>query len=175
MELSQAKLVLGMRTGEIKTQRQTRAARVFAALYGGTPFSKLFLNVREKLSLCYYCAARFDSATKLLYVDCGIEPANKEKAQAEILAQLKAIREGAFTDEELHETKLLMYNSLRSTRDSLSSIETWYLTRILRGQEESPEEDLAAIAEITREEVMEAAAKVTLDTVYFLTGEEEEA
>jgi predicted Zn-dependent peptidase len=171
MELSQAKLVLGMRTGEIETQRQIRAARVFAALYGGTPFSKLFLNVREKLSLCYYCAARFDSATKLLYVDSGIEAANKEKAQAEILAQLNAIREGDFTDGELHETKLLMYNSLRSTRDSLSSIENWYLTRILRGQEESPEEDIEALAEITREEVMEAAAKVTLDTVYFLTGE----
>jgi predicted Zn-dependent peptidase len=175
MELSQAKLVLGMRTGEIKTQRQTRAARVFAALYGGTPFSKLFLNVREKLSLCYYCAARFDSATKLLYVDSGIEPANKEKAQSEIMAQLAAIRFGQFTDEELHETKLLIYNSLRSTRDSLSSIENWYLTRILRGQDESPEEDIAALAEITREEVMEAAAKVTLDTVYFLAGEEEQA
>jgi predicted Zn-dependent peptidase len=108
-------------------------------------------------------------------VDSGIEPANKEKAQAEILAQLKSIREGTFTDKELHETKLLMYNSLRSTRDSLSSIENWYLTRILRGQDESPEEDIAAISEITREEVMEAAAKVTLDTVYFLTGEEAQA
>ena len=172
MELSQAKLVLGMRTGEINTRRQIRAARVFAALFGGTPFSKLFLNVREKLSLCYYCAARFDAATKLLYVDSGIEAEYKEKAQAEIMAQLKAIREGDFSDKELRETKLLMYNSLRSAKDSLSSIEGWYLARILLGQEESPGEDIEALAEITREEVMEAAAKVTLDTVYFLTGEE---
>jgi predicted Zn-dependent peptidase len=174
MELSQSKRVMGFRTGSISTPRQIKAARVFAALYGGTPFSKLFQNVREKLSLCYYCAARFDQATRLLTVDSGIEAQNKEKAQKEIEAQLDGIRAGNFTEEELHETKLLINNSIRASKDSLSSVESWYLTQILRGQEISPEEDIAEIAKITRDEIAEAAGKTTLDTVYFLTGDESE-
>ncbi len=174
MELSQAKLVMGFRTGSISTPRQIRAARVFSALYGGTPFSKLFQNVREKLSLCYYCAARFDQPTRILTVDSGIEAQNKEKALKEIEAQLDGIRSGNFTDDELHETKLLINNSIRATTDSLSSVESWYLTQILRGQEVSPEEDIAEIAKLTRDEIVEAANKITLDTVYFLTGSESE-
>lgn len=170
MELSQSKLVMGMRCGEFETRNDVNAARVFAAMYGGTPFSKLFLNVREKLSLCYYCASRFDVATKLLMVDSGVEAENKQKAQDEIIAQLDAVKNGQFSDEELANTKLLINNSIRTTNDSLSSIEGWYITQIMRGQDVSPEDDVSEINSVTREAVIEAAKKVTLDTVYFLTG-----
>jgi len=174
MELSQSKLVMGMRTGLYENAKQLNAARVFAALFGGTPFSKLFLNVRERLSLCYYCAARFDVATKLLLVDSGIEFQNKQKAQDEIMAQLKAIQNGQFSDEELANTKLLVNNSIRATTDSLASIEGWYMAQILRGQNIAPVDDVKNIDAVTREDVIEAAKAVTLDTVYFLTGVTEE-
>lgn len=170
MELSQSKLVMGMRCGDIKTREQITAARVFAAMFGGTPFSKLFANVREKLSLCYYCAARFDVATRLLLVDSGVEAENKQKAQDEILVQLEALKNGDFTDEELANTKLLLNNSIRTTSDSLSSIEGWYITQILRGQSVTPEEDVLNINTVTREQIIAAAKQITLDTVYFLTG-----
>lgn len=170
MELSQSKLVLGMRTGEYRGPEQVTAMRVLSGLFGGTPFSKLFLNVREKLSLCYYCASRFDVATKLLMVDSGVEAENKERAQEEILRQLAALQAGDFTAGELGETKLLIKNSVRSANDSLSAIEGWYLSQILRGQEVSPGEDLEMLEAVTREEVVAAANAVTLDTVYFLTG-----
>jgi predicted Zn-dependent peptidase len=174
MPLSQAKLVLGMRAGEIENERQSRAARVFSALYGGTPFSKLFLNVRERLSLCYYCSSRFDASTRLLMVDSGVEAENRQRAQDEILSQLDAIRAGDFTEDELKDTKLLLTNGIRTVNDSLSAIEGWYLPRILRGELISPEEDIAALEEINREDVIEAAGKVSVDTVYFLTGDGDE-
>jgi len=85
MEVSQSKLVMGLRTGEGSSMEHANARRVFAALFGGTPFSKLFMNVREKLSLCYYCAARYDNATGILMVDSGVEAANKQKALEEIM------------------------------------------------------------------------------------------
>ena len=173
MELSQSKLVIGMRTGKYEDASQITAARVFAAMFGGTPFSKLFLNVREKLSLCYYCAARFDVSTKLLLIDSGVEAENKALAQEEILRQLQTVQQGDFTDEELFNTKLIMKNSVRSTTDSLSAIEGWYISQILRGQNVSPREDLDRIDAVTREEVVAAAKAVTLDTVYFLTGNEQ--
>ncbi len=173
MDIAQGKLVLGLRCQGLETPRQIRAARLFSALYGGTPFSKLFRNVREKLSLCYYCASRFDSATHLLLVDSGIETANKEKAQEEILRQLEVVKSGDFTDEELAETKLLMRSSLITTTDSPSATEGWYMAQILRGQMVSPQEDADALDAITREEIVQAAQTVQLDTVYFLKGKEE--
>lgn len=174
MELSQSKLVMGMRCGTVETREELLAARVFSALFGGTPFSKLFLNVREKLRLCYYCASRFDVSTKLLMVDSGVERANKRQAQDEIMRQLEAVQNGEFSDEELANTKLLMKNSIITTNDSLSSIEGWYMTQILRRQNVSPEEDAAQIDLVTRGQVVAAAKNVTLDTVYFLTGGESE-
>jgi len=174
IELNQSKLVMGMRCGDIETPQELRAARLFSALYGGTPFSKLFMNVRERLSLCYYCASRFDSTTRLLMVDSGVEAANKQQAQDEIMAQLKVLANGEFTDDELANTKLLLGNSITATTDSAASMEGWYMAQILRGQSVSPQEDVDNINKITRDEVVEAARKVTLDTIYFLTGKEEE-
>lgn len=175
MELSQSKLVMGMRTGSAATVREINARRVFSALFGGTPFSKLFLNVREKLSLCYYCASRYDVTTGLLFVDSGVEAENKQKAQEEVMVQLKAVQDGGFTPEELANTKLLMKNSVISSGDSLTGLEGWYLSQILRGQDYSPMQDCEMLEQITREEVVEAARAVTLDTVYFLTGTEGQA
>lgn len=173
MELSQSKLVMGMRCHGLDTPRKVSAARLFSALYGGTPFSKLFLNVRERLSLCYYCASRFDSSTHLLLVDSGVEAANKKQAQEEVMAQLAAISSGDFTDEELAQTKMLMRNSLMTTTDSPSATEGWYLAHILRGRIVSPLEDADDLDTITREEIIQAAQSVRLDTVYFLTGKED--
>ena len=172
MDLVQAKLVLGLRTGNLETQRQKTAARMMTALYGGTPFSKLFLNVREKMSLCYYCAARFDRTTGIMMVDCGIEPANREKAQGEILNQLHLLQQGQVTEEELASTKLTLKNSLRTVTDSLGGINDWYLTQIFSQNNISPEEEEREIESISLKEIVEAANKVTLDTVYLLTGKE---
>ena len=174
MDVAQSKLVLGFRTGGEKDRRQLAAMRMMSALYGGTPNSKLFLNVREKLSLCYYCAARFDRLTGLMMVDSGVEKPNRQKAQDEILRQLECVKRGEFTDDEVDATLLLMQNSLRSVGDSLGSLEDWYLTQTLCGSSDSPADESALLAQVTREEIIEAANRVTLDTVYFLTGKEAE-
>lgn len=174
MELSQSKLVMGLRTGKIDGSGDYNALRVFTAMLGGTTFSKLFLNVREKLSLCYYCAARFDGPSRLLFIDSGIEAKNKQKAQDEIMAQIAAIADSDFTDEELFNTKMIMRNQILSSGDSLSGSESWYLSQILRGQEKSPVQDCADLDAVTREQVVRAAGNISLDTVYLLQGSEEE-
>lgn len=172
MEMAQSKLVLGMRTGPGATRQEQDALKLMAALYGGTPFSRLFVNVREKLSLCYYCAARYDPATGILMVDIGVEQENRQKAQEAILAELKVVAEGGFSDEELEATRLAYANSLRSVGDSLSATENWYFSQILYGRSDAPQQALEVMDTITRSQVEAAAAAVTLDTVYFLTGKE---
>ena len=169
MELAQSKLVLGLRVDGDETDYDAlRPIRMMTALYGGTPFSRLFNNVREKLSLCYYCAARYDGATGLMMVDCGIESENKQKAQEEILAQLEVMKKGEFTDEELNSTILALRGGAKAATDSLGGIESWYLVQILMNSNISPEQNAEAMSGITREQVIEAANRVHLDTVFFL-------
>ena len=172
MDVVQGKLVLGFRVKEPASSQDMAALRLAVSLYGGTPFSLLFKNVREKMSLCYYCAARLDRATGILMVDSGVEMENKQKAQAAILEQLCALQEGRFTDEELAHTKLILNTSLKATTDSLSAMEAWRMGQILNGTNDSPEEDFALLERVTREDVKRAAAGIALDTVYFLTGKD---
>ncbi|MDD2956125.1 MAG: insulinase family protein [Oscillospiraceae bacterium] len=170
MDVKQGKLVLGFRTGELSTGAEHSAMKVMTALWGGTPFSRLFLNVREKLHLCYYCATRYDRGTGSVLVDSGVEFENREKAEEEIFRQLDAVKNGEFSDEELNNAVLYMVNALKSVTDTLGGMENWYLTQVLSGAGETPMENAEQIRRVTREDVMAAAETLRLDTVYFLTG-----
>lgn len=173
LDVVQSKLVLGMRTGPLDSKRQVDVVRMMAYLYGGAPFALLFQNVREKLSLCYYCAARFDPATGMMLVDMGLDGAKRQEAEEAILAQLEAIARGDFEEETVEAAKLAYINSLNSVGDSLGAVENWCMTRILQGTAYSPQEEAEDIRAVTAQEIAQAAGRVTLDTVYFLTGKEE--
>ena len=175
LPVQQAKLVLGFRTSIAEPSDEVMAARVMTALFGGTPTSKLFLNVREKLSLCYYCAARYDRQKGVLLVESGIERPNKEKAQAEILRQLDDLKQGKFTDEELAATILSVQNSFRTVSDSQFGLGNWYESQLFDRRFQSPEEAAESAGRVTRDQVIAAAKTVTLDTVYLLEGEEAKA
>lgn len=174
MDIVQGKLVMIFRMGAPKTEREKNAARVLSALYGGTAFSKLFMNVREKMSLCYYADSHFERGSGIMIVDCGIEFENREKAQQEIVNQLELVAKGDFTDDEFENTKGAILNSLGSVGDTLYSVEGWYMSGIVEDNIITPEEDKKAIEEITREEVMKAAEKAKLAAVFFLKGGEKE-
>ncbi len=172
MDVSQSKLVMGFRTGKYIDAKSLNATRLLIALYGATPTSKLFQNVREKLSLCYYCAARMDKITGIMMVDSGVEAQNAEKAKAEILKQLELCKNGEITEEEIHSARLAMKNSLNSVEDGLGSTEDWYMSQIICGTKVSPSEEAKLLDEITVADLKEAASRITLDTIYFLTGNE---
>ena len=173
MDITQGKLVLGFRTPEIITDHQARTASLMTALYGGTSSSKLFLNVREKLSLCYYCAASGDRTTRAMIVDIGVESENKEKAQTAILNELEEMKKGNYTTEEIKETKLAIVNSLRGISDSISTMDSWFLVKILLGIETTPEEEIAGIEAVTPQDVQDFSRGINLDSIFFLTGKED--
>ncbi len=175
LDVAQSKMVLGFCSDTRGDGAQQAAMRLMTALYGGTPSSKLFLNVREKLSLCYYCAARYDRSAAIMLVDCGVEKENIESAKKEILVQLDEIRNGSFEDETLENTRLQIKNSLRAVADYPGTLEEWYLSRILSDEIASPEEEMRALDAVTREQVIEAARQVRLDAVYLLTSKEDSA
>ncbi len=175
MDVAQSKLVLGFRTFYSIPDAEMPAVRLMTAVFGGTPSSKLFANVREKLSLCYYCSAQYISMKGIMLVQSGVETKNVEKAKQEILVQLEEIKKGNFDESEIDAAKLNMCNSYRSVSDSLGGLEAWYLSQTFTGHIERPEEAAANIMSVTRQDIIGVANKVTLDTVYRLLGNGEEA
>ncbi len=142
--------------------------KVFQCLLGCTPFSKLFSNVREKLSLCYYCTAAYRDLKGTLIIDSGVEEQNIQKARTAIEEQLAAIRAGDFTDEELYNTKLYMCGLFKANYDSAVDTMSWFETQNTRGTSYTPEQQSELVMNVTREQVMECAGSFKPDTVYIL-------
>lgn len=170
MPVSQAKLVFGFACDITSKSELAPAMRMMTSILGGTPSSKLFVNVREKLSLCYYCASRYNMSKGIMMIDSGVEKENIEKAKSAILEQIEQIKNNDFTDNEMNFALLSLKNSYTSIYDSDCSIESFYIGQLLFALSYSPEEEKKRIENVTREQIVEVAKMVKLDTTYLLTG-----
>ena len=144
-------------------------------LFGGSSNSRLFLNVREKLSLCYYASSNYHRQKGLITVSSGIEFENYQKALDEITAQLEAVRKGRLEDWELEAARSTLLNAYASMGDSQGKLENFYLGQTATGRNETPEELADQVRSVTQERICQAMSTVKLDTVYFLQGKEAEA
>ncbi len=174
LAVTQGKLSMGFRLGEVMDAPDYAALYVLNALYGGSVTSKLFMNVREKLSLCYYASSMCDVNKGVMFVYSGIDFDKYDDAYTEILAQLDAVKSGDFTDEELDAARQAVSAELRTYMDSERDMEHYWLSRNLRGEECDPMEMSAMVDAVTREDILNAAQGIVLDAVYFLKGSEEE-
>ena len=171
MEVTQGKLAMGLRCATDDVPAMILANLMF----GGWSNSKLFLNVREKLSLCYYASSSYARSKGILTVSSGIETKDYDRAVEEILRQLRAIQSGDWEEWELEGARSTMLSALTSLGDSQGALENYYLGQAATEQHESPEEMAAMIREVTPERIRAAAETVALDTIYFLRGKEAEA
>ena len=167
MDVAQGKLVMGFNISSHQGEDNT-VLTVLASLFGGGPYSLLFTNVREKMSLCYYCAASLVKEKGFMTVSSGIEPQNAKKAETEIINQLNKIGAGDFEDDTFKAVIRGICDSLKTLNDSQSALDTWYSNRIFVRQNYSPDEISDKIQSVTREEVSRAARNVALNTVYML-------
>ena len=174
MDITQGKLVMGF-LAEPGLDRETYPFMVMSDIFGGGPYSKLFENVREKMSLCYYCSARMSRIKGFLTVDCGVEEENAQKAADAILAQLEDIRNGKFEDSVIEASKKSICDSLNSMGDSNTALEIWYGLRIKEENPISPKEMESLVNSVTREQIIECAKKVSPHTFYFLLPEGDKA
>jgi len=173
MDVTQGKLSMGFRTGGLTCwEEEFPALYLCTAIFGGTTLSKLFMNVREKLSLCYYASATLEKMKGLVLVSSGIEFDKYQTARDEILAQLEAVRKGEIEDWEMEGSRRTLIGACRSTLDDQGRQEDFWLGQAAAGLEEDPEQFAARLEEVTKEQVSAAAQKLELDTVYFLKGKE---
>lgn len=169
MDVTQGKLSMGFRCATDDVPAMILAN----LLFGGTSNSKLFMNVREKLSLCYYASSTYVRSKGILTVSSGIETADYQRALDEILHQLQEIRDGHWEPWELEGARSTMRSALTSLSDSQGALENYCLGQAATGQSEDPETMQRLLDQVTPERIRAAAQSVTLDTVYFLHGKEE--
>ena len=175
MDVGQGKLVMGWRLGDCMEEPDFAAMRVFNAVYGGTASSKLFREMREARSLCYYASSGIDDVKGLLYVHSGIDKANYDVAVEGICAELDKIKRGEISDDELSAARRYCSQALRLVVDDPVELMMHYLKMNIIGAEISPEELAAACEGVTAGEIAEIAAGTDCDAIYFLSGEDEEA
>ncbi|MRX70659.1 insulinase family protein [Bacillus lacus] len=170
-DVKQGKLNMGFRTNIVYSDSDYYALQVLNGIYGGFSHSKLFINIREKESLAYYAASRVESHKGVLMVMSGIEEANYDKALTIIKKQMEEIKNGNVSDQELSQTKAVINNQLLETIDtSYGMIEVLYHNEI-SGTDRTFDEWMNGISSVTRDEVIDAAKKIELDTIYFLKGD----
>ena len=174
MDVTQGKLVMGFRLGECMEDPDHAAIRVMNAVFGSGVCSKLFMNVRERLSLCYFASSSVDIMKGVMFVVSGIEPENYDSALAEILRQLDAVRAGDITQEELSAAKATLVSDMRALSDSPGQLEGFWLSQNLQGLDYGPDELAALIEDVTADDVIAVAASLECDMVYFMRGPEEE-
>lgn len=168
LDVTQGKLGMGFSCGS----SDTAALLMGNTLFGGSSNSKLFLNVREKLSLCYYASSLYHRQKGMITVSSGIEFENYQKAYDEILAQLTAVQNGDLEDWELEGARSTLLNAYASMEDSQGKLENFYLGQAATGQEDTPELLAEQVRHVTAERIFDAMQTVSLDTVYFLKGKE---
>lgn len=166
MNVTQGKLVIGM---SIKNSEHEEAAlSIYNAILGGGANSKLFQNVREKASLAYTASSLYLKTKNNIIIRCGIEIQNYEKAVDIIKAQLEDMKNGNFTDENIVDAKELMVASLNSIKDEQASQISYLMSQELANKKIEIPEYINQMKSITKQQIIDVANKVEINTIYFL-------
>lgn len=170
MEVSQGKLCMGFTSPITNRDQEFAAMQVFNTLYGSGMTSKLFMRIREQLSLCYSIGSGFYGSKGILAVSAGIDFDKVDQTKQEVLALLEDCRQGRISPEELEAGREAVLSTLRATHDSPGSIENYYATAALSGMNMTPAEYMAAVEQVGLADVVACANSLSLHSTYFLKG-----
>lgn len=174
MDVKQGKLAMSFLTGVEQGSKDSYALAVFNSVFGAGVHSKLFNNVREKLSLAYYASSMVKKFKGMVVVNAGIEFENFQKAYDEILVQLEEIKKGNISDFEFDSSIITLVNTCKGYYDDQRALASYWLSQEIAGTGVTLEEYIENIQKVTVSDVVRVAKKLKLDTVYFLKGKEGE-
>lgn len=168
MDITQGHLLLGFRTPVTYSHPDYLKFVLFNMVLGGDVSSKMFMNIREKKSLCYTCYSSLDGTKGILFAYAGIDPEKKDETLSAFFTELQNIREGKVTKDELDDAKKAYINRMREIEDNPALLAPWYHLRLERDTETPPSFDAEKIAALTLDDVVYAANMIEQDTIYFL-------
>ncbi len=166
----QSKLCMGLRCGVDPLSDEYSALVLGTCIFGGSPFSKLFNNVREKLSLAYYAVAKTSKFKSVMMISSGIQTENYKAAYDEIMVQFNKMQNGDIEDFEIEAAKKYLTNAYSSMTDNLRGMEDYYLSQIITGTNETIDTLLEKLYKVGKDDIVKVMNKVKFDTVYFLKG-----
>lgn len=170
MDVAQGKLCMGFVTPVTNWCKQMPAMQMLNVILGGGMTSKLFQNVREKMSLCYSIDSAYYGTKGIVLVNAGIDFDKEAVTRQEILRQLDACRKGEISEAEMTAAREALLSSLRSVQDSPGAIENYYFTAALSGMCFTREGYMEAVEKVTLGDIVQCANSLTLNTAYFLKG-----
>lgn len=173
MDVTQSKLCIGLTCDVDYRSNDYYALVVYNTVFGGSPFSKLFNNVREKLSLAYFVFSRVDKMKGFMLISSGIENDKFDSAYDEIMVQMNNMLTGEITEDEIVAAKKALANSFNSMRDSLAGMEDFYMSQIICKTDDTLDGIIEKINAVTKDEIVAVGKKIKENTIYFLTGKEE--
>ncbi len=167
MQITQGKLILGLDVLDNRKESKY-ATSVYNVILGGSANSKMFQNVREKASLAYSAGSSYLRQKDNIFIKCGIDIPNYEKALELIKEQLKQMENGDFTDEDINNAQTIIASSVGSITESQDSEITYYFSQELSDEFISIEEYIKNINSVNKEQIVEIAKKIQINTIYFL-------
>ena len=167
MDVTQGKLIIGMDL-DIDDDNLRFDVMIYNSIFGGSANSKLFQNVREKASLAYTASSSYYRFKNNIFINCGIEIKNYEKALEIIKQQIEDMKKGDFTDEEVENTKKGIIASIKTIDDEQDTEITYFFSQELSKSKCNIEQYMQRISEVTKDKVVDVANKVSINTVYFL-------
>ena len=172
MSVSQGKLAMGFSTGVhiSATDNRYYTALMLNEIFGGSPSSKLFLNVREKMSLCYYCSSTFSIYSGVMMVSSGIEVDKIDIVKNAILEQLEQIKLGNISEFELEAARRSISNSYRQLYDNPFDMQSFYSGRAMFGVSDTIELCIQRLMNVTLNDIISLAKQIKLDAVFFVEG-----
>lgn len=170
MDVTQGKLQMGFVGSSTLNTPDFVPMQVFNFVFGSGMTSKLFMNVREKMSLCYDIGSSYIGGKGILTVGAGMDCSKSGIVEKEILCQLEKCRQGEITAQELESARQSLLSSLRSIHDSPSSIENYYATGALSGLKLTIPQYMEQVQQVTVEQVARMAQSIRLHSVFLLKG-----
>lgn len=167
MDVTQGKLIIGMDL-DIDDDNLRFDVMTYNSIFGGSANSKLFQNVREKASLAYTASSSYYRFKNNIFINCGIEIKNYEKALEIIKQQIEDMKKGDFTDEEVENAKKGIIASIKTIDDEQDTEITYFFSQELSKSKCNIEQYMQRISEVTKDKVVDVANKVSINTVYFL-------
>lgn len=169
MDIAQGKLVMGYRTNtDFADAKNYYPLVVGCNILGGGPQSKMFINIREKESLCYYIYSSIEKYKGILFISSGIETQNYEKTTDLVRQQIESIINGDISDEELENSKISLISSMRSLKDSIGGLSDFKFSQDISKTNLSIEDIINYVEKVNKEEIISVFKKLQLDTIYFL-------
>lgn len=171
-DAKQGRMVLAYKMNECLAN--TAPTEVFSELFGASPVSRLFMNVRERMSLCYYCSSAQDYGAAMMFIRSGISEENRSKAITEIEKQLGMLKDPSdISDKELETAKKGILNAYRSVKDDAAQFAEWYVMKKINLRNTDIDDCMKNILSVTSDKVSDVARGAEIKVSYFLCGKKQ--